>query len=217
MGSRRIKVKRQKIYIRHPYETPATVCPQCKVRLEGATSVRTVDVPAENITGCPTICMECGCLMIFTNEHGSVRRMTEEDKQRNLSWRSHERSASRANPDVSGSLVTPREDQIQLTNTLMDDPKIIKAGPLKGKRITFASNSRISQHEATCEDFMLRIFAMDPGDYLISDESDIRDFKGMNDLSSADAIKRKIKAEYGIVPESNYLVDIFEQIDRKVH
>lgn len=52
--------------------------------------------------------------------------------------------------------------------------RVIRHGPLKGKRITFASTERIETLKGIAEEFMSRVFELEPGDYLISDESDLR-------------------------------------------
>ena len=56
------------------------------------------------------------------------------------------------------------------------DIKFIRSGQFKGKTITFASTERIEEFKTIADDFMLDVFELEPGDYVISDESDLRDF-----------------------------------------
>ena len=51
-----------------------------------------------------------------------------------------------------------------------------KRGPLKGKTVTYASTDRIEEFRRVADDFMLEIFDFLPGEYLITDESTLRDF-----------------------------------------
>ena len=76
------------------------------------------------------------------------------------------------------------------------DEYIVPTGPLKGKRIEMAPTTGIEMFEQIAEDFMLRIFGLETGDYLITDESSLRDFKGVDDMKLAD-IHQKIRDEYG--------------------
>ena len=54
--------------------------------------------------------------------------------------------------------------------------KVIRSGPFKGKKITFASTDIVEEFKTIADDFMLDVFELEPGDYVISDESDMRDF-----------------------------------------
>jgi len=93
----------------------------------------------------------------------------------------------------------------------------IKRGPLKGKTITYASTDRIEEFRRVADDFMLEIFDLLPGDYLITDESSLRDF---NDFGSSEtsSIWSRIAKLYAIgradVP-SERLVDIFAEIQAR--
>ena len=49
--------------------------------------------------------------------------------------------------------------------------RIIPSGPFKGKRIVLASTPGVDAFRDIAEEFMTAIFEMDPGSYLISDES----------------------------------------------
>jgi len=56
--------------------------------------------------------------------------------------------------------------------------KIIPRGPFKGKRIELAPTEELDMFRSLAEEFMEAIFCMEPGSYLITDESSLRDFKG---------------------------------------
>ena len=63
------------------------------------------------------------------------------------------------------------------------DDKVIARGRLKGKTITYASTERIEDFTRLSSEFMEQIFDLEPGEYLISDESDLLDF---TDMGSSD-------------------------------
>ena len=89
-----------------------------------------------------------------------------------------------------------------------------KRGPLKGRTITYASADRIEQFHRVADDFMLEVFNFLPGDYLITDESSLRDFTEFGP-SETSPIWSRITKLYAIeradVP-SERLVDIFAEI-----
>ena len=93
----------------------------------------------------------------------------------------------------------------------------IKRGPFKGKRVTYASTDRVGDHGNVAADFMMEVFDFLPGDYLITDESSLRDF---TDFASSDTspIWRRITEIYRIeraaVPSEN-LADIFAEIQKR--
>jgi hypothetical protein len=88
---------------------------------------------------------------------------------------------------------------------------------MKDKKIEFASSDRIEQFRRIADDFMLEIFDFVPGEYLITDESSLRDF---TDFGSSDTapIWSRITKVYAIertdVP-SEKLVDLFAQIEAR--
>jgi hypothetical protein len=86
----------------------------------------------------------------------------------------------------------------------------IKNGLVEGKQVVFASTNLVGRYRLTASLFMKRIFGKEM--YFISDESEVGDFVGVNDLESVEAINGKIEHVYGIVPGSPNLVKIFEQI-----
>jgi len=93
----------------------------------------------------------------------------------------------------------------------------IKRGAFKGKKVTYASTDRVGEFRKLAGDFMMEVFDFLPGDYLITDESSLRDF---TELASSDtsAIWFRITEIYAIgradVP-SEKLVDIFTEIQRR--
>jgi len=93
----------------------------------------------------------------------------------------------------------------------------IKRGPFKGKKVEFASTDRLEDFHELAASFMSEVFDFLPGDYLITDESSLRDF---TDFASSDtsSIWRRIAELYSIemsdVP-SERLVDIFAEIQAR--
>jgi hypothetical protein len=64
------------------------------------------------------------------------------------------------------------------------------------------------------EDFMKRIFDFEPGDYLISDESSLFDFTGVEDMTFWD-IQQKIREVYDVDVSdltSSNLLEIFARL-----
>lgn len=95
--------------------------------------------------------------------------------------------------------------------------KIIKTGPLKGKKIVFASTAGIDVFKDILEDFIKKIFNFDPGDYLVSDESSLHDFTGVDDIELVD-IQKKIQDIYNIDVsdiKSGNLLEIIVRINSK--
>ncbi len=92
-----------------------------------------------------------------------------------------------------------------------------KREPLKGKKVTYASTDRVEEYGKIAGEFMLEVLDFLPGDYLITDESSLRDF---TDFGSSDTspIWNRITEIYGIeradVP-SDVLADIFSEIQRR--
>ena len=65
---------------------------------------------------------------------------------------------------------------------MSEDEYIVPSGPLKGKRIELASTAGIDLFKEIAEGFMFKIFGFEAGDYLITDESSLRHFTGVDDL-----------------------------------
>lgn len=98
-----------------------------------------------------------------------------------------------------------------------EDEHIIQSGPLKGKKIEFASTSGIELFERIAEEFMYRIFEFEASDYLITDESSLYDFTGVDEMELAD-IHEKITEVYGIDVsdlKSGRLLEIFVRIHER--
>ena len=95
--------------------------------------------------------------------------------------------------------------------------KISKRGPFKGKTVEFASSERIEEFQRIADDFMLEIFDFVPGEYLITDESSLRDFThmGTSDTSSIWSLINKIYAIERSDAASEKLVDIFAAIQAR--
>lgn len=93
----------------------------------------------------------------------------------------------------------------------------IKRGAYKGKKVTYASTDRVEEFRGLTDDFMMEVFDFLPGDYLITDESSLRDFTDFG-LSDTSPIWLRIAELYAIgkadVP-SERLVDIFAEIQKR--
>ena len=95
--------------------------------------------------------------------------------------------------------------------------KRVPAGTFDGKRITFASTERVEACHEIAAEFMRTIFDFEPGDYAISDESDILDFMSFDEWD-IDEVWSRIERNYGISKAgvgSECLVRIFEAIGAK--
>ena len=90
-------------------------------------------------------------------------------------------------------------------------------GPLKGKTVTYASTDRIEEFRRVADDFMLEIFDFLPGEYLITDESTLRDFTEFGS-SETSPIWSRITKRYTIgradVPSERF-VEIFAEIQAR--
>ncbi len=103
------------------------------------------------------------------------------------------------------------------TTQMKKDDKIIPSGPFKGKRIEFAPTTGIDMFLGIAEDFMQRIFDFEPGEYLITDESSLFDFTGLDEMELGD-IQRKIRDVYDLDVsdiESGNLLAIFTRIHHR--
>ena len=85
---------------------------------------------------------------------------------------------------LGAATVTAYESQ--QTPTMKKDDKIIPSGPFKGKRIEFAPTTGIDMFPDVVADFMKQIFDFEPGDYLMSDESSLYDFTGVDEMELRD-------------------------------
>jgi hypothetical protein len=72
-----------------------------------------------------------------------------------------------------------------------------KRGAIKGKTVTYAPTDRVEEYRQIVDEFMMEVFDFLPGDYLITDESSLRDF---TDFGSSDTspVWRRITEIYRI-------------------
>ncbi len=100
-----------------------------------------------------------------------------------------------------------------------DDEQIIPSGPFKGKKVQFAPTTGIDMFLEIAEDFMRRIFAFEPGEYLVTDESSLFDFTGVEQMELSD-IHQKIQEVYDLdvsdIPSGN-LLEIFMRLHRRTY
>lgn len=95
--------------------------------------------------------------------------------------------------------------------------KTIPAGYFKGKKITIADTDRVEEHREISGEFMAEIFDLSPGEYLISDESSLRDFVSF-DQDRAHELWAQVAARYAVneaAVGTDRLVDIFDAIARR--
>lgn len=86
-------------------------------------------------------------------------------------------------------------------------------------KIEFASTGKVEMLAHIEDEFMQEIFDLEPGNYVISHESDLRDFTDCGDSDTLPLWKR-ITAFYAIDKVdvgSERLADIFLAIERRKH
>src|SRR3990172_2056622 len=88
-------------------------------------------------------------------------------------------------------------NSVTAATSMSKDDKIITRGRFKGKKITFASTERIEEFTQLADDFMEKVFDLEPGEYLITDESDVLDFTEMASSDTSE-IWHRIEAIYGV-------------------
>ena len=94
--------------------------------------------------------------------------------------------------------------------------RIVRTGPFRGKKIELASTDGVDRLRRLAEEFMESIFEMEPGSYLITDESSLRDFEGVEDMDLL-AVYEKVRSVFGVEVSdirSGNLVEIFARIHR---
>lgn len=94
---------------------------------------------------------------------------------------------------------------------------VIPDGPFKGKKIEFAPTTGVNSLRDVANEFMEAIFDFEPGDYLITDESSLYDFTGLEEMEISD-ILQKIHYAYGLDVSdisSGNLLEIFVRILRQ--
>lgn len=95
--------------------------------------------------------------------------------------------------------------------------RVISSGPFKGKRIEFASTTGVGMFPEISEDFMKRIFDFEPGEYLITDESSLFDFTGLDEMEMVD-IHKRIRDVYDLDVsdiKSGNLLEVFTRIQHR--
>ncbi len=100
-----------------------------------------------------------------------------------------------------------------------DDSRIISSGPFKGKKIEFATTTGVDMFLTISDEFMKKIFDFTPGEYLISDESCLHDFTGLNERDLT-GIQKKIRDVYDLDIsdiEFGNLLEIFKRIHNKLY
>lgn len=70
----------------------------------------------------------------------------------------------------------------------------------------------IQDYEELVNEFFLRIFGLAPREYGITDQSSVRDFRGLNGLDTAEQIEHRVFDEYGVTINAGDLV--FDAIKR---
>ena len=94
---------------------------------------------------------------------------------------------------------------------------VLRKRPFKGKHVELASTASIERLENIADDFMLKIFGLEPGGYLITDLSSLHDFVGVEDLEFVDILAR-IRDVYHLdvadLPSGN-LLEIFERLHER--
>ena len=100
----------------------------------------------------------------------------------------------------------------------MSEPEqIIPSGPFKGKKIVLAPTDGVNAFRDVAEEFMGAIFEMEPGSYLITDESGLHDFEDVEEVDSQE-IHAKIRSIFGVDVRdvgSGNLLEIFARIHRR--
>jgi len=117
-------------------------------------------------------------------------------------------------PAVRQGWLTATSDFMRWVRKMKKGSRIISRGPFKGKRIEFAPTTGINKLLKISEDFMIKIFGLEPGEYLISDESSLYDFTGLDGMELPD-IHKKIQEMYNIDVsdiKSRNLLEIFRRI-----
>jgi hypothetical protein len=97
------------------------------------------------------------------------------------------------------------------------DDKLIASGRFRGKKVTYASTVRIEDFTSLADDFMEKVFGLPPGEFLVTDESDLLDFTDIGSSDTSELWKR-IEAIYGVESVdvgSGRLVNIFAAITQR--
>ena len=95
--------------------------------------------------------------------------------------------------------------------------KRVSGDVLSGKRITFAPTDQVESFGVLVNDFMSSIFELEPGEHMITDESDLLDFTSL-DSSDTTEIWARISELYGIARSdvsSERLIAVLAAIQQK--
>lgn len=65
---------------------------------------------------------------------------------------------------------------------MKEEDRVIANGPFKGKKIRFAPTNGVNMFVEISEELMRKIFDFEPGEYLITDESSLYDFTGLDEM-----------------------------------
>lgn len=101
---------------------------------------------------------------------------------------------------------------------MSEDDRTVPSGPLKGKKIEIAPSTGVDMFVDIAEEFMERILGFEPGDYLITDESSLRDFIGLGEEVELADLQQKIREEYEVEIsdlQSGNLLEVFMRIHRR--
>jgi len=86
--------------------------------------------------------------------------------------------------------------------------------PSDDEKVEFASTTGVDMFAEIAGEFMVSIFGLEPGDYIITDESSLTDFVGMDQMELPD-MQKKVREMYSIdVSDLRFgnLVQIFTRI-----
>jgi hypothetical protein len=97
---------------------------------------------------------------------------------------------------------------------MKENNRVIPSGPFKGKKIEYAPSAGVDMFLNISEDFMKNIFYFEPDEYLISDESSLFDFTGLDETELTD-VQERIQDVYDLDVSdiaSGNLLEIFMRI-----
>lgn len=95
--------------------------------------------------------------------------------------------------------------------------RVLRKEPFKGKRVELASTTGIQKFDNVAEDFMRNIFALEAGEYLITDQSSLHDFVGVDDMEFVDILARVrdvYRLDVADLPSGN-LLEILKRLDER--
>jgi hypothetical protein len=98
-----------------------------------------------------------------------------------------------------------------MSTTMTKRYKTIPAGAFKGKKITVADTDRVEDHREIAREFMEVLFDLSPGEYAISDESNLSDFVSFV-RDRTNELCHQVEAHYAVRSGSACLNTISEEI-----